>query len=67
MPPSADDIALVLKAQSNTGLGNGLMEVLYDPTPGADVPVDRCPPRNQDHVLVAAESGRPRSASISRN
>jgi len=32
---NADDIALVLKAQSNTGLGNGLMEVLYDPTPGA--------------------------------
>ena len=32
---NADDIALVLKAQSSTGLGNGLMEVLYDPTPGA--------------------------------
>jgi hypothetical protein len=31
---NADDIALVLKAHSNTGLGNGLMEVLYDPTPG---------------------------------
>jgi hypothetical protein len=32
---NADDIALVLKAQGNSGLDNGLMEVLYDPTPGA--------------------------------
>ena len=32
---NADDIALILKAQSNSGLGNGQMEVLYDPTPGA--------------------------------